>query len=111
MAIPQKRRVEWSDPAFRNFYDVLDRIALHDDLNADRFGQRIEELADSLETFAERGRVVPEFGRPDIRELLPKNYRLIYKISDDAVIILAFIHGKRLLSNALEADFLDIAGG
>lgn len=32
--------------------------------------------------FSARGRVVPEIGSPDIREIFVKSYRLIYKIEE-----------------------------
>ena len=50
-----------------------------------------------LADFAERGQTVPEFGDESIRELLVKPYRLVYKITDEHVFIVAFIHGSRRL--------------
>jgi len=43
----------------------------------------------------ERGRVVPEVGRTDIREIFVKSYRLMYQVTKREVFILAFIHGAR----------------
>jgi len=44
---------------------------------------------------AERGRIVPEFNRPSTRELFVFRYRLIYELSEDEVVIQAFLHGSR----------------
>jgi hypothetical protein len=44
---------------------------------------------------AERGRIVPEFADPTIRELIVRSYRLIYRVSDEDVSIIGFIHGAR----------------
>ncbi len=39
--------------------------------------------------------MVPEYGRKYIRELIFQNYRIIYQIKEDIVLILTVIHGKR----------------
>lgn len=44
---------------------------------------------------AKRGRVVPEFGDANIRELFVRNYRLIYKVGDKEVYVIGFVHGAR----------------
>jgi plasmid stabilization system protein ParE len=41
--------------------------------------------------------MVPEFSDPAIRELLRGRYRIIYKITERTVTIVAFIHGARNL--------------
>ena len=52
-------------------------------------------MAASLETLAERGRVVPELADPTIREVFVFRYRLMYRIETERVTILAFVHGAR----------------
>jgi hypothetical protein len=49
----------------------------------------------SLETLAERGRIVPELADAHVRELLVFKYRLLYRVSEDAVTIVAFLRGVR----------------
>ena len=51
--------------------------------------------AASLTHFAERGQVVPEFGDETLRELLVRPYRLVYKVLEDKVLVLALVHGAR----------------
>ena len=51
--------------------------------------------AATLDTFAERGRVVPEINEPDRRELLVFDYRLQYQVLDTQVVVVAFLHGAR----------------
>lgn len=43
------------------------------------------------------GRVVPERGDDRYREVFVYSYRVIYRIDDDQVLVVAVIHGKRLL--------------
>lgn len=50
------------------------------------------------------GRVVPEFSDTNIRELLIRDYRLIYKIEETCIIIIALIHGKRDLNRLWEIE-------
>ncbi len=45
------------------------------------------------------GRMVPELAVEDTRERFVYSYRLIYRVQSDHVLILAVIHGRRLLEN------------
>ena len=56
------------------------------------------ETASSLDAFSERGRVVPEWTQPNVRELFVQRYRLLYEVMRDEVQILAFVHGARDLT-------------
>ena len=47
------------------------------------------------------GRVVPEFNIEKIRELIYKDYRIVYEVKNNAVCILTIQHGNRLLENLL----------
>jgi toxin ParE1/3/4 len=56
---------------------------------------RALKVAESLSTLAERGRIVPEVGDPTVRELFVYDYRLLYRVREDRVVIRAFLHGAR----------------
>lgn len=56
---------------------------------------RALEVARSLSTLAERGRIVPEVGESTLRELFVYDYRLLYQVYQDQVVIRAFLHGAR----------------
>jgi toxin ParE1/3/4 len=89
------RPVTWAQSAQRALDEVLEDIA-QDSLNgAVRVLTRALEAADSLSTFAERGRVVPEVADPTLRELFVYDYRLLYRIYEDRIVIRAFLHGAR----------------
>jgi plasmid stabilization system protein ParE len=51
------------------------------------------DLAASLATLSERGRVVPELGDAGIREVFVFRYRLMYRVEQARVVIVAFVHG------------------
>jgi plasmid stabilization system protein ParE len=59
------------------------------------FGNALVERALSLSAFPERGRIVPELGLKDVREIIFKSYRIVYRISGAAVQILRFWHAAR----------------
>jgi plasmid stabilization system protein ParE len=91
------RKVAWTAPAWDDLEVAADYIARDSEFYAASFVQEVRDAAESLSDFAERGQTVPEFGDESIRELLVKPYRLVYKITDEHVFILAFIHGSRRL--------------
>jgi plasmid stabilization system protein ParE len=51
-----------------------------------------------LTEFPEMGRVVPEVGRSDIREIMFRGYRIVYRVAPRFVEILTVRHGKRRFS-------------
>jgi plasmid stabilization system protein ParE len=52
---------------------------------AARFGNSLIDRALTLETLPMRGRVVPEIGDPNVREIIFKSYRIVYRIRGEAV--------------------------
>lgn len=54
----------------------------------DRLTKRSEQIAD----FPMSGRMVPEYEADDIREMIEKPYRIIYRIKPDQIDVLAVIH-------------------
>jgi plasmid stabilization system protein ParE len=61
------------------------------------FINKLFETAKKAAAFPQIGRKVPEFDRDDIRELIYRNYRIIYHLQDDVITILTVIHGTRIL--------------
>jgi toxin ParE1/3/4 len=91
------REVVWTGPAWDDLEAAATYIARDSEFYAASFVQEARDASASLANFAERGQTVPEFGDESIRELLVKPYRLIYKLTDEHVFIVAFIHGSRRL--------------
>jgi plasmid stabilization system protein ParE len=64
----------------------------------------IQEIVGAVETaamFPRMGREVPELNDPDIRELIVRKYRVIYRVESEAIKLGAVIHGARDLGKAL----------
>src|SRR5688572_21689002 len=59
---------------------------------AARFGNSLIDRALTLKTLPMRGRVVPEIGDPNIREIIFKSYRIVYRTRGETVEVLRFWH-------------------
>ena len=76
---------------------AADYIARDSQFYAAALVEEAHEAAASLADFAERGQTLPEFADESIRELLVKPYRLVYKLTEEHVFIVTFIHGAQRL--------------
>jgi len=76
--VARTRRVVWGESAQSALDDALNDIAEDSLDGAIRVLTRALEVAESLSTLAERGRVVPEVGDSTVRELFVYDYRLLY---------------------------------
>lgn len=88
-------RVIWTQTAWSDLEAVADYIAKDSQHYAAAFVGEVRDAARSLAHLAERGRTVPEFHDPSIRELFVRDYRLVYQVSESAVYVIGFIHGAR----------------
>lgn len=95
-----KRRIAWTAAAIEDLERIIEYIARDSPRYALAFAGRVRAEARSLATFAERAPVVPEFGDETVRELFLHSYRLIFRVRDREVQILAVIHGARDLGRA-----------
>lgn len=75
--------------------DAAKYIALDSPAAARRLAADAVRAGESLSELSERGRVVPELNDPRYRELLVGAYRLVYRVDDEHVSIVAFVHGAR----------------
>ncbi len=98
------RKVIWSYEATDDLDALAEYIARDSSFYAAAFIQQVLDISRSLNIFSERGRIVPELGNPDIRELLIREYRLIYNIKQSRVVILALVHGARDLKALWEKE-------
>ena len=94
-------RVAWTDNAVRHLSGIYDYIALNSPTYALRMVDRITRRSTQIAANPLSGRIVPEYQEKDVRELIERPYRIIYRIRPDQIDILAVIHGARLLSGRL----------
>lgn len=91
-------RVTWSPRALVDVEEIALYIEKDSPLYARAVVTKIVRSTAKLAEFPLAGRVVPELNQPNIRELFVYSYRVIYRVADEAVTLVAVIHGKRLLS-------------
>lgn len=85
----------WTEPAIQDLRYLRDYIAADSDFHAADFISSIITRAEQLTTFPKIGRVVPEADSENIREIVYRSYRIIYRIVGERVDVLAVIHGSR----------------
>ena len=91
-------KIEWTEPALLDLESIRDYIGRDSEYYATRFVERIIKTVESLEKFAKMGREVPEAEEGTVRELLFYNYRIMYRVESERILILTVIHGARDLS-------------
>lgn len=94
----RRYHVIWSPSAKRSLAEVVDHFAATEPGNALVVLQRIRRQAERLSRFPERGRIVPELRAQGItycRELILPPWRIIYRITDGRVFILAAVDSRR----------------
>ncbi|MEO6193377.1 MAG: type II toxin-antitoxin system RelE/ParE family toxin [Thermoanaerobaculia bacterium] len=90
-------RVLWTDNAISQLIGIYDYIARDSAFYAQRMVDRLTRRSQQIGDFPESGRLVPEYEMPDIRELIEKPYRIIYRVMANQIDILAVVHGAQLL--------------
>ncbi|HAK96977.1 MAG TPA: type II toxin-antitoxin system RelE/ParE family toxin [Planctomycetes bacterium] len=90
-------RIVWTSQAKDDLREIRRFIARDAPRTALAFVWRLRVAVDRLADFPESGRVVPEIVKPEIRELIQGDYRIIYRQRMERVEILTVFHGARLL--------------
>ena len=77
--------------------DIVCYVAQHNSDAAARLGYELITRAENLASFPEIGRIVPEFKRPNLREVICRSYRIIYRLQRDEqrLDIVRFWHAAR----------------
>jgi toxin ParE1/3/4 len=89
-------KVVFAHQAERDLKSIAAYISKHaGPTTAERFGNQLIDRALTLTTFPERGRVVPELRQSDIREIIFRSYRIVYRLRPDAVQVIRFWHAAR----------------
>ena len=90
-------KIIWSPLAIDKTSEIAEYIAKDKPIVAQDWVNKIFQKVDILKSSPEIGRIVPEVGRKDIRELIFGNYRIIYRLENKSISILTVRHGKQIL--------------
>jgi len=100
----QEFDVIWSIIAENDLKNIVEYIADESPPNALKIFKRIKQKASRLNTFPERGRIVPELREQGIlqyRELVISPWRILYRISEKSVYVLSVLDSRRNIEDIL----------
>lgn len=89
-------RLIWADLALDRALEAKAYIAADNPRAAVKWAKGLISAVAKLKRHPRLGRVVPEIGLEDYRELIHGNYRIVYRISAKRISILTVRHYKRL---------------
>jgi addiction module RelE/StbE family toxin len=88
--------VRWTDQAVEDLRSIRAFI----ERDSPRYGrlvaERLYEATSRIELFPRSGRMVPEVGREDVRELIVGDYRIVYRLAGDAAVLLTVYRSSQL---------------
>ena len=90
-------RVHWTNTALEHLLSIYAHIAQESPVYADRTVDRLTRRSEQVALFPRSGRIVPEYQRPAIREVIERPYRIIYRIKPDQIDVLAVFHSAQEL--------------
>jgi len=91
------RKVIISPSGESDLSDIVSYIARHNRDAAVRLGTALIARTELLAEFPEVGRIMPESKRSDLREIIHRSYRIIYRVRRDQPIVevVRFWHAAR----------------
>jgi plasmid stabilization system protein ParE len=93
----KQRALIWSALARRELREIGQFVARDKPGAAIRWIETLAAMAEQAAALPFAGRRVPEYGRDDVREVIKRGYRVIYRVFDDRVEIITVRDGHRRL--------------
>jgi plasmid stabilization system protein ParE len=90
-------KIIWSPLAIDRASEIAEYIAREKPIAAEKWIASVFSKVEQLSSSPEIGRVVPEIGNNQFRELIYGNYRIVYCIEKKRISILTIRHGKQIL--------------
>ncbi|MBU1064264.1 type II toxin-antitoxin system RelE/ParE family toxin [bacterium] len=87
----------WTREALENIIEIENYISEDNPSKAIEFTDILINKCEYLIKNPDMGRMVPELSDPGIRELIYKNYRIVYRHINKEIQILTIFEGHRLL--------------
>ena len=89
--------IRWTHEALDQLVVIEDYISKDSPARAIQFVDQLIEHAESISDKPRMGRVIPELANPDIRELIFKKYRIVYRLEKNHIEVLTVFEGHRIL--------------
>ena len=90
-------KIKWTHEALDQLIEIEEYISKDSPSRAIQFMDQLIEHAEVLSDKPRIGRTIPELANPDIRELVFKKYRIVYRLKANCIEILTVFEGHRLL--------------
>ncbi|MGB5288850.1 MAG: type II toxin-antitoxin system RelE/ParE family toxin [Ignavibacteriaceae bacterium] len=90
-------KLVWTKEALLRLLEIEEYISIDNPVAAVDFVDKLISLAETLVDNPKKGRVVPELSLENIRELLFRNYRIVYLVKKRLVEVLTVFEGHQLL--------------
>ena len=87
----------WTHEVLERIVEIEKYIAKDSPVRAKEFIIQLIKRVQSIKNNPRRGRIVPEFSLVDLRELIYKNYRIVYRIRKDNIEILTVFESHLLI--------------
>ena len=94
--------VRWTPQALEDLDAIRAYVSRDSVQYAALLVERLFTAVDRLAVFPESGRIVPEFQRRDVREIILGSYRIVYRLHADRAVMLTVFHGARLFPKTVE---------
>lgn len=91
------KKIDWTEPAVKDVESIYQFISKDSEYYASSYIDEIITRIETLQRFPDMGRMVPEYGEENIKELIYQNHRIIYQVKEEKVIILTIVHSRRKL--------------
>ncbi len=86
-------KVHWTTHARQQLRAIHSYIADDAPIYADQVVDALTQRSEQLSHFPRSGRRVPEYDAPDVREIIIRPYRLVYRIKSNQIDVLSVLHG------------------
>ena len=92
----------WTERALADLEAIRDYITRDNRAAAQRWVAKLIAAVESAAAAPVAARRVPEVGRTDVREVLLRTYRIVYRVSDSRICVLTVFEGHRLFPGDIE---------
>lgn len=93
------RELRWTEQAVAQLGAIVDYVSVSSPVYAEQLVHRIQARFDQAISYPESGRAVSEAGseaaRGDVRELVEPPYRLMYRVREQTIEVIAIVHERR----------------
>ena len=94
----------WTETAKQDLIEIRQYISADNPTAAKRWIDRLRQRVRNSLHAPLAGRMVPEIAREDIWELIEGNYRIVYRVLDDRIVVLTVFEGHQLLKQGKLED-------